>query len=301
MMNKTVQSTPSLKEVHKMQGALAHRLFNEPLAISTEAIPQLLLCMANDKVGESMAAAHRTEQSASFQVESDRWGNPLPAPYILDGIAVLPLFGPIIKGAGNIGKWYGMADLNDFRIWLAEAEKNPEVKGIVFHVDSPGGFTTGVQEIAAMITRISTKVKPTMAYTEGSMGSAAFWIGGSATFVYGTPSSIVGSIGTFLAIQDASKFYESMGVKIHVFRSGEYKGIGEDGVSEKQAAYLQERVSKNAEEFKSAISSRRSSISRDDMNGQSYFGSEAAQRGFLGGLVEGFEQAVAKFRGHITQ
>ena len=132
------------------------------------------------------------------------------------------------------------------------------------------------------------------------MASAAYWIGGASTFVYGTASSSVGSIGSYITIADASKFYENMGVKIHVFRSGEYKGLGVDGVSEKQAAYLNERVQQSAAQFKSFIASRRSSIKDEDMQGQSYFGSEAASRGFLGAVVDDLEDAVARFKGHLT-
>jgi signal peptide peptidase SppA len=300
---KANQEQPAIKEVHKLHGSLVHRLFNEPLAMSPEAIPELLMSIADDKVGETMANAHKsdtaTSQANGFQVTSDRWGNALPEPFTRDSIAYIPITGTIIKGAGNLGRWYGMADLNDISMWIRDAGNNDEVKAIVLLVDSPGGFTTGVTEVAAMVKKIAENKKPVMAYTEGVMASAAYWIGGASTFVYGTPSSNIGSIGAFIAIQDASKFFERMGVKIHVFRSGEYKGIGIDGVSEKQANFLQDRVEKNAEDFKTSISARRPLIKDEDMQGQSYFGVEAASKGFLGAVVDDLDQAVAKFKSHI--
>ncbi len=305
-MSKQSQSDPSIRNVHKMHGGLVHRLFHEPLAMSPESIPELLLALTDDKVGETMAKAFAPEPSASvslstqsqgYEVTSDRWGNPLPKPTASDGIAYIPISGTIVKGAGNLGRWYGMCDLNNLSQWIRTAVNDPEIKALVFVTDSPGGFTTGVTEIATMIQKCK---KPTMAYTEGTMGSAAYWIGGSADYVYGTPSSNVGSIGAFIAIQDASKFFERMGVKLHVFRSGEYKGTGIDGITDKQAEYLQERVDANAKDFKQSVSNKRPLIDDKDMQGQSYFGAEAAPRGFLAGTVDGLEEAVTKFNSHTN-
>jgi len=296
------QKPTSIKEVHKLHGSLCSRLFNEPLSISSEAIPQLLMSLADDKVGESMAAHCRSQESpkGEYVVTSDRWGNSLPQPTKSDGFAFIPIMGPIAKSVGNLGKWYGMSDMNDVREWLNASAQDPEVKAIILIVDSPGGFTTGVQEVASLVAKIATNIKPVMAFTEGTMASAAYWIGGASTFVYGTPSCSVGSIGSYITIADASKFYERMGVKIHVFRSGEYKGLGVDGVTSKQADYLNERVQQNAAQFKSFIGSRRTLIKDQDMQGQSYFGSEAAAKGFLGAVVDDLEDAVALFKGHLT-
>ena len=84
---------------------------------------------------------------------------------------------------------------NDVSATLAAMEADPAVKKVCLAINSPGGTVTGVEEIANQVRSMS---KPTMAYTEGEMCSAAYWIASQSDAVFATPSARVGSIGVLL-------------------------------------------------------------------------------------------------------
>ena len=72
--------------------------------------------------------------------------------------------------------------------------------------------------------------------------------------------------------------------------------LGEYGLSEEQAAYLQSLVDSSGEAFRARVLKYRTDISPDDMRGQGFTGDEAAARGFTAGTAKDLSAAIAKFR-----
>ena len=200
-----------------------------------------------------------------------------------------------MKGGGNLARYLGMAELNQFTAELSAAVRSDKVDSIFLNIDSPGGFTTGVAEAANAVSKAAT-TKQVVSFTDSMMGSAAYWIGAGATKLFATPSSVVGSVGAFLQIADVSELMERMGVKMVMIKSGEYKGTGAPGlpVTEKQIAFLQERIDKTGASFRDFVSARRTSIKEEDMEGQVFNGDEAAAKGFVGGTVQNLQEAREK-------
>jgi protease-4 len=69
----------------------------------------------------------------------------------------------------------------------------------------------------------------------------------------------VGSIGVVAIIEDLSERANQMGVKVHVVRSGKYKGVGAPGVpvTEEDLSYFQERIKPFHNQFVSRVMSGR--------------------------------------------
>ena len=219
-----------------------------------------------------------------------------PKPYKAGSVGVIPLHGVIGKGLSPLDKMTGATDLNDFASALEDYANDAEVKTILVDISSPGGTVTGVEEAGAMLARVQ---KPTVAFTETEMASAAYWIGSQADRVVSTPSATVGSIGVYMAFADVSKAYESMGVKMEVIKSGTLKGAGIEGtsLSEAQRADLQAQVDSIHADFRSAVTSKRSSVATSDMEGQVFSGKVGAQKGLVTGLTTSFNQLVADLNG----
>ena len=96
----------------------------------------------------------------------------VPKAYIAeDGTGVIPIVGPIGKGLAPIERMTGAVDVNDIAETIDDYATNPQVTRIAFQVASPGGTVTGVEELANKVRNIS---KPTMAYTDSEMASAAW-------------------------------------------------------------------------------------------------------------------------------
>ena len=217
----------------------------------------------------------------------------IPKAYIAeDGTGVIPIAGVIGKGLSPIEKMTGAVDVNAIADAIDDYSTNPQVTRIAFQVSSPGGTVTGVEELANKVRNIS---KPTMAYTDSEMASAAYWIASAADKVVASPSSTVGSIGVYMTIADMTEMAKAQGIKMVVIKSGKFKGAGIPGtsLSEEQVANLQQGVDEIHADFKASVLQTRKLVKAEDMEGQVFSGKQAAQRGLVTGLADSFNEAVA--------
>lgn len=217
-----------------------------------------------------------------------------PQPYVENGVGTIFIHGVIGKGLSPIERMMGAVDVNDIADAIDLFSDAPDVQKIAFDISSPGGTVTGVEELAKKVAGIS---KPTMAYTDSEMASAAYWIGSQADKVVASPSSTVGSIGVYLAVPDFSKAYEAAGITMHVIKSGKYKAAGFEGTSltAEQVANLQAEVDAIHADFKAAVVSKRKRVQDADMEGQVFNGKQAAAKGLVTGLADSFREALRKF------
>lgn len=221
-----------------------------------------------------------------------------PKAYIVereDGskVGVVPLRGIIGKALGPLEKMAGAVDVDDVSANI-DAVLDQGADRIAFDVNSPGGTVTGVEELANKIRRLNV---PTMAYTDTTMASAAYWISSAADRVLVSPSSDVGSIGVYSVYYDVSKAYEAEGIVPHVYKAGKHKAIGVEGapITAEQDAYLQEQVEEIWEDFKAGVKMKRKLVAAEDMEAQVYSGKVAARKGLATGIAESFAEALAKF------
>ena len=215
-----------------------------------------------------------------------------PKPYVTaDGIGVIPVVGVIGKSLSPLEKMMGAVDVNDLSEAVDAFAANPDVQKIALQVSSPGGTVTGVEELANKVRNIS---KPTMAYSDSEMASAAYWIASAADKVVASPSSTIGSIGVYMTVADMTEMAKAQGIKMVVIKSGKFKGAGIPGtsLSEEQIGNLQEGVDAIHADFKAAVLQTRKLVKAEDMEGQVFSGKQAAQRNLVTGLADSFSEAV---------
>ena len=216
----------------------------------------------------------------------------VPKAYIAeDGTGVIPIAGVISKNLSPIEKMTGAVDVNDIADSIDEMCANPQVTRIAFQVSSPGGTVTGVEELANKVRNIS---KPTMAYSDTEMASAAYWISSAADKVVVSSSSSIGSIGVYLTIADMTEMAKAQGIKMVVLKAGKFKAAGVPGtsLSDDQVANLQAGVDEIHGDFKAAVLQTRKLVKAEDMEGQVFSGKQAAQRNLVTGLADSFNEAV---------
>ena len=114
-----------------------------------------------------------------------------------DGVAVLPVRGPIFRYANMFTQISGATSIDSLATDFGQAVNNPAVKAIVLEIDSPGGMVAGVSEFAAQI-RAATQIKPVVAYVSDTGASAAYWIASAASELVIRDTAAVGSIGTVM-------------------------------------------------------------------------------------------------------
>jgi ClpP class serine protease len=164
-------------------------------------------------------------------------------PYALtqSGIALIPVLGTLIQRGSWMDAASGLTSYDSVAALLDRALSDPDVRGAVLEIDSPGGEAAGVMDLAG---RIASASKPVWASASEQAYSAAYWLAASAARVYVPTTGGVGSIGAVMLHVDQSKRDSQMGYAVTVIRSGARKAEtnSREPLSPTAAAWLQAEV-----------------------------------------------------------
>lgn len=132
-------------------------------------------------------------------------GSPMPgvpgAAY-RDGVASLPLFGPIFPRANLMTEMSGATSLANLASKFRKLEADSAVARILIVSDSPGGVITDVRAFGQMVAQAS---KPVTVFVSGLCCSAAYHICSQAKEVVADPFALIGSLGVMMSgsVQEA--------------------------------------------------------------------------------------------------
>ena len=98
----------------------------------------------------------------------------------------------------------------------------PEVKGVVVSISSPGGTTSGSEEIFRNLRDLAAK-KPTVAFVDGLAASGAYITAMGADRIVARETALVGSIGVLFQYPDVSKLLTTVGVSLEEIKSSPLK------------------------------------------------------------------------------
>ncbi len=207
-----------------------------------------------------------------------------PQARIENGIGIVPISGILGQGLLPIEKMLGATDIADLSATLDAFARDPNVRALLLDVNSPGGTVTGIPEVAEQIASFP---KPTYAFTSSEACSAAYWLASQAGEFVCTKSATVGSVGVYLAVLDSSVAFAQAGLFVDLIKAGTYKATGFPGtaLTDDQRALLQERVNQIHGMFKAAVSSKRRYVRESALEGQAFYGVEAAKRNLVTGIV----------------
>jgi capsid assembly protease len=199
-----------------------------------------------------------------------------------EGIAIVPVTGiisPRIHDVEGISTGGGMS-AEGFAAAMRQLAADPNVKGVVLDVDSPGGNVAGISEAAGAI-REARAAKPIWAVAHHRAASAAYWLASTADELVVTPSGEVGSIGVYAYHEDVSKRMEMLGVKPTLIKAGPNKAEGHPAfpLGEEAAAYTQAEVDRYYDMFVKDVAKGRGvpvSTVRDSFGGGRMVGAQQA-------------------------
>ena len=216
---------------------------------------------------------------------------------VSDGVGVVNIQGSMVTNAPAEASMFGVIGYNTIKDTLTYAAQDPEIKSILLNIDSGGGSASGVDSVAALIDKISSDHKPVTAFTEGTMCSAAFWIGTATDSIYATRLATVGSIGVIAVSMEYTGAMEQDGVTATVFRAGEFKALGSpyEKMDEKAAAEIQSKLDVLYKEFTTNIAEGRnlpiSTAESTWAEGRTFLGFQAEKIGLVD-TVTTFEDLV---------
>lgn len=122
--------------------------------------------------------------------------------YVTDGVAVVPIVGPLFRRAGMLSDISGASSTEQVARDIAQALASDEVNAIILEIDSPGGEAAGVNEVGNIIYSARDK-KPIVAYVGHQACSGGYWLASACSEVVIDRTAILGSIG--VAVQYSKK------------------------------------------------------------------------------------------------
>lgn len=206
-------------------------------------------------------------------------------------VAVLPIVGGLRKRGS-----YWSLGMQDYAAILLEIAARPDVKAIVLAIDSPGGTVDGTRSLGEAV-RLVNATKPVVAFADGCMCSAAYWVGSQAGVIIAEPMSTVGSIGVLSIHADFSAYLTNEGIKVTILRAGERKAEGNpyEPLPDEVRAALEAELAAIHTAFIGAVSTARPALKSKE----AFTGAAWLVEGAPAGLVDeigGLDRAVARAR-----
>ena len=182
-------------------------------------------------------------------------------PYALaEGVAVIDITGLLANEPSLFEEIFvGATAYGEILNEVEQAVSDPEVRGILLRVNSPGGETDNAFETAARLAELA-RVKPLWAVADNAMFSAAYLLATAAARIW-VPEFTggVGSIGVYAEHLDWSEYNRKLGVKVTYIAEGEGKTDGNpnEPLSEAARATLEAEVARLYDLFVRAVATRR--------------------------------------------
>lgn len=207
-----------------------------------------------------------------------------------NGVAIIDVEGVLTKKLSFFSFLFGGTTTPEIAAALEAALADDATGSILLSIDSPGGTVDGTQELAEKIYAARGK-KPIVAYSDGQVTSAAYWIASAADKVYLSGGTVVaGSIGVVATHVDYSKMDEMHGVKVTEITAGKYKRIYSENapLSPEGRQTLQDEVDYLYSVFVNDVARNRGVFVEDALtmaDGKIFFGQQAVDAGLADGII----------------
>jgi len=212
-----------------------------------------------------------------------------------DGVATIPIEGPIFRRADMFSDISGATTIDALARDLNKAQNDPKIHSIIFYVDSPGGEVNGTNEFSNMVFEARGK-KKMVSYVAHLGASAALWMLTAADEVVVADTALVGSIGVVAAVRDPQKENK----RDIEFVSSQSPGKRPDPNSSEGKAQIQSEVDDLAAVFIATVARNRNvsveKVVKDFGGGGLLIGEKAVKAG-LADRVGSYEQVLAELSG----
>ncbi len=141
---------------------------------------------------------------------------------------------------------------------ISKIKKDTNIKGVLLHVNSPGGALAPSVEISYAIKDLQTK-KPVVAYAAGTMASGSYYASIWSDKIVANPGSFIGSIGVIFQSFNVEGLANKIGIEAQTVKAGKYKEAGTfmRKWSEAEKQSLESLINDSYELFVSDVASAR--------------------------------------------
>lgn len=240
---------------------------------------------------QAIYATHLRGEKIDIAAIEARLGRPLASEqqqYTVEagGVALLRMSGIIAPKANLFMQVSGGMSTQTATKQIESAIADPRVRSIVLAIDSPGGNVIGTPEMAAAVREMSA-IKPIVTHSDGTLASAAYWIGSAANAVYlSGPTVQAGSIGVVID----RTFNPNATVREESIVAGRYKRLvkSTEPLSDEARAIVQADVDYVYSLFVDAVASNRNTTAEKVLermaDGRVFRGQQAVDAGLVDGV-----------------
>jgi len=206
-----------------------------------------------------------------------------------EALAVVNIQGEIIGGSGGISVLGQTPGTDNILQQLQQIKKDPEIKGVLLRINSPGGSSAASQEIYEELKKIRKSGKIIVASMGDVAASGGYMIACGADKIVANPSTMTGSIGVIMSFQNIEQLFHKLGIDSEVIKSGKYKDIGSDkrAMTAEERKLLQTMVDDVYGQFVDIVAKERK-ISREKVlaiaDGRIFTGRQAQKIGLVDSL-----------------
>lgn len=214
------------------------------------------------KIDARYATEEAKEQAGEdFWPKADSWMAQYRPYNVRDGVLVIPVKGVLLNNVP-----WALGEYATGYTYISKAFQrgmdDPNVKGIAFHLNTPGGDVAGnFDMVDSMFDRKGEK--PIHAYASDAAYSAGYSIASVADRVFVSRTGGVGSIGVVTMHMDASAAVEKAGYKITFIYAGKHKvdGNAYEALKPEVRDRIQARVDNLYSQFVSIVARNRPALS----------------------------------------
>lgn len=239
---------------------MSARAFNQPLMLEP-AYARVFFSVLGERLGANRLIDVTGQSWAGDELKelASSWDeNPTARnykPYRVErGIAVLPITGTLVHKFGYVQPLSGMTGYDGIARRLQQAISDPDVRGVLLDIDSPGGEVAGAFDTADLIARLR-EVKPVWALASDMACSAGYLIAAACSRRLATQTARVGSIGVLVAHRSYEAQLAEDGVEVTLIYSGAHKVDGNpfQHLSEQVRADIQAKIDATRDLFAQSV------------------------------------------------
>lgn len=218
------------------------------------------------------------------------------------GVARFCLSGPLVKYPTSFDCMFGCSSTVYARRAVRAAAADPNVRGLLLEIDSPGGCVAGTPDLAGEVAAFRA-AKPVVAACSDLCCSGAYWVASQADRVFCNVNAGVGNIGCYSVLEDTTGLQDQVGIKLRLVTTGPYKGLGADGrVTDALVEDVQREVDAIHALFVAAVAAGRGmdpAAAAALADGRAYIGRQAVDAGLADGIATA-EQAAQYLNDYLS-
>ena len=205
-------------------------------------------------------------------------------------VAILSIKNPIVK----YDQFFGVVGTKTMIRKLEAISLDEDIAGVVLDIDSGGGQCYGTPLFHDFIKNYP---KPVVAYTDGLMCSAAYYIASACSHIIANKrSDAIGSIGAYAYVVNWDGAKEKLGAKVHMVyssKSPEKNKAFEDLLKGNYDQYIKEELDPQVEQLIKDIKDVRPLINEEVFKGTTY-NAEESLKNHLIDQIGSFDDAINK-------